>query len=177
MTDEERIEKAIEEGRIDLYADDSAYLRNTIDKLNAEAKEGRAAREKFRRFEALFVGVNLTLFIIISILVIVFDTLDGHMISVSILAKIFIIGIIWIGVAIVAIGSNSLTYGYEITTAISLMFLVISPLYFIITAFSAIYCMQYHKKLAVYQSLPGYPNFQSIFVNYLKLKKEDKITK
>lgn len=116
----------------------------------------------------------MTLFIIISILAIVFDTLDGHMISVSILAKIFIIGIIWIGVAI---GSNSLTYGYEITTAISLMFLVISPLYFIITAFSAIYCMQYHKKLAVYQSLPGYPNFQPIFVNYLKLKKEDKITK
>ena len=66
MTDQELLEEAKQEHKIILYNDDSDYLYNNVLDYNNRIKEKRRKRDKFKRFEAAFIKVNVTLIILLA---------------------------------------------------------------------------------------------------------------
>lgn len=171
LTDDERIELAIEEGKIDIFADDSPYLENTIKKLNDDAKVGWVKREKWRSFQGLFFKVNVALLALLSLPKPIIEVLAME--PSSTIIRTVIVVFIWVFAAIALLGSKELKYRYEVATALELILLIGTPFYAVNIVFSVIYCTIYHKKEETYKALPGYPNFPRITVNYLNRNKYD----
>ena len=171
LTDDERIELAKEEGKIDIFADDSPYLENTIKKINDEAKVGWVKREKWRSFEGLFFKVNVALIVLLAWPKPVMEIIAIE--PSSTIIRTLIVAAIWVFAAIFLLGSKDLKYRYEIATALELILLIGTPFYAVNIVFSVLYCTQFHKKEEAYKALPGYPDFSKITVNYLNRNKDD----
>lgn len=171
MTDEERIARAKMEGVINIYTDDSAYLTSYINGWNQDMKTGREKSKKFHRFEGAFIKVNV-LFLLAFVLVAYVLNLSTHT-AFEILAIIFITYSIVIIGAIILLSKNDMNYRYEFFTILTLILLIASPLYIILTLLNVIFCIVHRIWGEKLQALEGYPTFSDITIKHVLRGKDE----
>ncbi len=169
MTDQELLEEAKQEHKITLYNDDSDYLYNNVLDYNNRIKENRRKRDKFKRFEAAFIKVNVTLIILLACpLPFVVKGIIGAFVRLFIAAALVAVAYI------VFIGNQNEEHKYEKATIASLILIIVYPYYAIIPIFSAIYCYVYNRRESLYTHLEGYPDFYQITISFAKCGRKDK---
>lgn len=169
MTDQERFEKAKEECVINNYIDDSFWLQNSVNQWNAQMKEGRRVREKMRSIPRIFLGVNLFFMIVVAVLVTatsVFKLTLGNVVWMFIAYTLYSL------VAIYCMGAEK--NRFELCTLCGLLLLTVNWFAFLMLfLINIVFCIFYHEKFMVYETLPGYPHFMTIYVRQVKRCKDD----